>query len=214
MSAIQRFISDSRVVAIFWRKWAGWGKCGENRQNKNRLIRYYQQIKRPFLYPESNKTTCDGGSSVNRTRPDTDNEIIAGGGQATRLLEKLQRYTASGPTPPAGTNPLPPQHAGRDRLRHDGLPTELRHQRHAHGGRASRKTGRRTMDRACDGRAFTYVGNCFYRPKGTCTRAEGKPCRHPDLVRPSPEAYEFDIVRTASELFGLELKWGKEGLLL
>ena len=99
-------------------------------------------------------------------------------------------------------------------IKHDGLPTELRHQRHAHGGRASRKTGRRTMDRACDGRAFTYVGNCFYRPKGTCTRAEGKPCRHPDLVRPSPETYEFDIVRTASELFGIELKWGKEGLLI
>ena len=70
------------------------------------------------------------------------------------------------------------------------------------------------MDRACDGRAFTSVGNCFYRPKGTCTRAEGKPCRHPDLVRPSPETYEFDIVRTASELFGIELKWGKEGLLI
>ena len=69
------------------------------------------------------------------------------------------------------------------------------------------------MDRACDGRAFTYVGNCFYRPKGTCTRAEGKPCRHPDLVRPSPETYEFDIVRTASELFGIELKWGAEGKL-
>lgn len=104
MSAIQRFISDSRVVAIFGREWPEWGKCGENRQNKNRLIRYYQQIKRFFLYPESNKTTCDGGSSVNRTRPDTDNEIIAGGGQVTRLLEKLQRYTATGPTPPAGTN--------------------------------------------------------------------------------------------------------------
>lgn len=80
MSAIQRFISDSRVVAILGREWPEWGKCGENRQNKNRLIRYYQQIKRFLLYPESNKTTCDGGSSVNRTRPDTDNEIIAGGG--------------------------------------------------------------------------------------------------------------------------------------
>ena len=70
------------------------------------------------------------------------------------------------------------------------------------------------MDRACDGRAFTYVGNCLYCPKGTCTRAEEKPCRHPDLVRPSPEACGFDIVRTASELFGIELKWGKEGLLI
>ncbi|WP_147625860.1 hypothetical protein [Alistipes provencensis] len=34
------------------------------------------------------------------------------------------------------------------------------------------------------------------------------------MVRPSPEACGFDIVRTASELFGIELKWGKEGLLI
>lgn len=88
MSAIQRFISDSRVVAIFGREWPEWGKCGKNRQNKNRLIRYYQQIKRPFLYPESNKTTCDGGSSVNRTRLDTDNNIIAGGGAGDTIARK------------------------------------------------------------------------------------------------------------------------------
>ena len=42
----------------------------------------------------------------------------------------------------------PPQHAGRDRLRHNGLPTERRHQRYAHGGRTPRQDGRRTMDRA------------------------------------------------------------------
>ena len=28
------------------------GKCGEDPKNKNRLIRYHQQIKRSFLYPE------------------------------------------------------------------------------------------------------------------------------------------------------------------
>ena len=42
----------------------------------------------------------------------------------------------------------PPQHAGRDRLQHNGLPTERRHQRYAHGGRTPRQDGRRTMDRA------------------------------------------------------------------
>lgn len=29
-----------------------WGKCGENPENKNRLIRMYQQIKRFSWYPE------------------------------------------------------------------------------------------------------------------------------------------------------------------
>ena len=29
-----------------------WGKCGENPENKNRLIRIYQQIKRFYWYPE------------------------------------------------------------------------------------------------------------------------------------------------------------------
>lgn len=35
----------------------------------------------------------------------------------------------------------------------------------------------------------------------------------PTLVRPSLEACGFDIVRTTSELFGIELKWGEEGRL-
>lgn len=37
------------------------------------------------------------------------------------------------------------------------------------------------------------------------------PCRHPELVRPSLEACGFDIGRTTSELFGIELKWGADG---
>lgn len=49
--------------------------------------------------------------------------------------------------------------------------------------------------------------------EGSCTRPEGLPCRHPDRVRPSLEACGFDIGRTTSELFGIELKWGAEGKL-
>lgn len=67
------------------------------------------------------------------------------------------------------------------------------------------------MEHQYDGRAFTYVGSCLYCPKGTCTPTDGKPCRHPNLVRPSLEACGFDIVRTTSELFGIELKWGEKG---
>lgn len=69
------------------------------------------------------------------------------------------------------------------------------------------------LERQYGGRAFAYVGTCLYCPEGTCSRPEGNPCRHPELVRPSLEAYGFDIGRTTSELFGIELKWGKEGRL-
>ena len=41
-----------------------------------------------------------------------------------------------------------------------------------------------------------------------CTRIEGKPCLHPELMRPSLEAYGFDVSKTTNELLGLELKWG------
>lgn len=69
------------------------------------------------------------------------------------------------------------------------------------------------MEELYGGRAFAYVGTCLYCPEGSCTRPDGKPCRHPQLVRPSLEAYGFDIGRTAAEIFGIELKWGAVGLL-
>ena len=55
-------------------------------------------------------------------------------------------------------------------------------------------------------RDSAYVGTCLYCPEGTCTRPEAKPCRHPELVRPSLEACGFDIAHTTSDLFGIELK--------
>lgn len=67
------------------------------------------------------------------------------------------------------------------------------------------------MERLYGGRSFAYVGSCLYCPEGACTRPDGKPCRHPEWVRPSLEACGFDIERTTSELFGLELKWGVGG---
>ncbi|MDO5036071.1 MAG: DUF2284 domain-containing protein [Porphyromonas sp.] len=71
----------------------------------------------------------------------------------------------------------------------------------------------RDWEREKGGKAFAYAGECLYCPPGTCTRSAGEPCRHPELVRPSLEAYGFDIAKTTSELFGIELKWGREGLL-
>ena len=69
------------------------------------------------------------------------------------------------------------------------------------------------MERQYGGRSFAYAGTCLYCPEGTCTRPEGKPCRHPELVRPSIEACGFDVGRTTSELLGIELRWGTDGCL-
>ena len=65
------------------------------------------------------------------------------------------------------------------------------------------------MERQYGGRSFAYVGTCIHCPEGSCTRPEGRPCRHPELVRPSLEACGFDVARTASELFGIENEVGQ-----
>ena len=67
------------------------------------------------------------------------------------------------------------------------------------------------MERQYGGLSFAYVGTCLHCPEGTCTRPDGKPCRHPELVRPSLEACGFDIGKTTAELFGIDLKWGPDG---
>ena len=67
------------------------------------------------------------------------------------------------------------------------------------------------MEQRYGGRSYAYIGSCLYCPEGTCTRLEGKPCRHPDKVRPSLEACGFDIARTTAELFDRKLKWSKDG---
>ena len=71
----------------------------------------------------------------------------------------------------------------------------------------------RDMEKECGGRAFAYAGSCLYCPEGTCTRHDNKPCRHPELVRPSLEAYGFDLGKTATDLFGFPLLWSKDGYL-
>lgn len=71
----------------------------------------------------------------------------------------------------------------------------------------------RAMEKTYGGKAFAYAGSCLYCPEGTCSRLENQPCRHTELVRPSLESYGFDIGRTTSELFGIELLWGSNGFL-
>ena len=65
------------------------------------------------------------------------------------------------------------------------------------------------MEQRFGGRAFAFAGRCLYCPEGSCTRLEGKPCRHPEWVRPSLEACGFDLGRTTEELMGIPLRWGE-----
>ena len=57
-------------------------------------------------------------------------------------------------------------------------------------------------------RAF-FAGTCLLCPPEHCTRRESLPCRHPESIRPSLEALGFDVARTISGLFGIELQWGR-----
>lgn len=69
------------------------------------------------------------------------------------------------------------------------------------------------MERKYGGRAFAYIGSCLHCNGAECRRKCNMPCLHPDKVRPSLEAFGFDIGRTLSELFGIQLLWGKDGVL-
>lgn len=70
------------------------------------------------------------------------------------------------------------------------------------------------MEKSIPGsRAFAFVGKCLYCQKEECNRACNQPCRHPDKVRPSLEAFGFDISKTLTDLFGIKLLWSENGLV-
>ena len=57
-------------------------------------------------------------------------------------------------------------------------------------------------------RAF-FARTCLLCPPEHCTRRDSLPCRHPESIRPSLEALGFDVARTTSGLFGIDLQWGR-----
>ncbi len=69
------------------------------------------------------------------------------------------------------------------------------------------------LEKQYNGLACSYVGKCYYCTEDACSRLCGESCRHPQLVRPSLEAYGFDVAHTTKELFNQELQWGKDGKL-
>lgn len=68
------------------------------------------------------------------------------------------------------------------------------------------------MEADTGGLALGYAGDCTFCGVMPCRRTFGMPCLHPELVRPSLEACGFDVCRTASEILGTEIKWGKDGM--
>ena len=68
-------------------------------------------------------------------------------------------------------------------------------------------------EKSLKGFACGFVGRCPYCGDVPCARKEGKPCRHPDVVRPSLEAIGFDIGKTTRDLLGIDIKWSKNNLI-
>lgn len=62
-------------------------------------------------------------------------------------------------------------------------------------------------ERSMKGRAALFTGMCPHCGSEECARVSGKPCRHPELVRPSLEAMGFDLGKAMSEIFGIRLLW-------
>ncbi len=69
------------------------------------------------------------------------------------------------------------------------------------------------MEHRLNGLACSFVGKCLYCPDDNCPRIYGISCRHPEKIRPSLEAYGFDVIQISHELFGIELLWSTNGLL-
>lgn len=69
------------------------------------------------------------------------------------------------------------------------------------------------IERSYETSRVLFAGNCHWCPNQVCTRVNNEACRFPHLIRPSLEAYGFDISKTTAELLHLELKWGKDGFL-
>ena len=68
-------------------------------------------------------------------------------------------------------------------------------------------------EKTLGGMCYGFVCSCPYCGAASCARIDGKPCRHPDKVRPSLEAIGFDIGKTAKDLLGIDIKWSQDGLI-
>ena len=58
-----------------------------------------------------------------------------------------------------------------------------------------------------------FAGTCHLCPTGKCAKTIGKPCISPERIRPSLEAFGFDVSRIAAELLNIEMQWSRNGML-
>lgn len=71
----------------------------------------------------------------------------------------------------------------------------------------------RDMERQMNGMMCGGIGGCTLCPEGECLRLVDKPCCHPNSVRPSLEAYGFDVEHLTHALFNLPLLWSTNNTL-
>ena len=58
-----------------------------------------------------------------------------------------------------------------------------------------------------------YSTTCILCAKGSCTRPQGKPCRHPETMRVSLEAMGINVTKLVKDLFCHEILWEKNDVL-
>ncbi len=63
------------------------------------------------------------------------------------------------------------------------------------------------------GLSFGFACGCMWCGHLPCARLSQEPCRHPDKMRPSLEAYGFNLTKTAEELLHTPLLWGTNNQL-
>ena len=61
------------------------------------------------------------------------------------------------------------------------------------------------LERTTGGVASANIGGCERCKERGCTRPNGAPCRHPELLRASLEAYGFDVPDLLYSAFGINL---------
>lgn len=67
------------------------------------------------------------------------------------------------------------------------------------------------LEKQYPGSRALSAGSCSMCKEEGCTRPQGKPCRHPELMRYSIESIGGNVGLTVSKLMGIELEWVQEG---
>lgn len=67
------------------------------------------------------------------------------------------------------------------------------------------------LEENVEGSRALYPGSCNLCNGGRCARINGEPCRHPEKMRYSIESLGGDVMKTAKEIFDIEIVWAKAG---